>query len=450
MAQSAPARTRKPTKNPTTSPLRGLPPRPGEGPARGAQPRLRERSRATGHPRRRQPGDRAGVRHHGLPRAGRPGPVARGLVRERQPAAVRGGVRGAAGCQAGEGHRAAGRRRAEHGAGRRRPDRALPRPRPPAGRPAVVPQARAHPAQAVRAVRCPGDRRRGLPGHQDMAHAAGRQRRAHRQGRRAGARDDLGPGRRGHRGRVPGQPAAGEGALAGRGPPAAGAAGERGRGIGTMGRSRRDPVRRRRGAAREGAGRRVAREAGPADGQHRGLQRAAVGRDRRPHRAPGGHGRPRHHRGPQGGGGRRAPVRRGTEEPQAAADHLPPPDPGRLPAGRAARRPHRAGRTEQGSGSNPLGLVFPSPHGKHWRSSNFNRNVLKRAYLEIGWRDADGKGSWTWHSLRHVFCTTALFTWKLDVTDVSRMAGHANYRITLDMYVGSTAGVLDRARRATE
>ena len=106
-------------------------------------------------------------------------------------------------------------------------------------------------------------------------------------------------------------------------------------------------------------------------------------------------------------------------------------------------------RTEQDSGSNPLRLVFPSPQGKHWRSSNFNRNVLKHAYLEVGWRDADGNGDWTWHSLRHVFCTTALFTWKLDVTDVSRMAGHANYRITLDMYVGSTGGVLDRARQAT-
>jgi hypothetical protein len=30
------------------------------------------------------------------------------------------------------------------------------------------------------------------------------------------------------------------------------------------------------------------------------------------------------------------------------------------------------------------------------------------------------------------------------------MAGHANYRITLDMCVGTTAGVLDRARAATE
>ena len=109
-----------------------------------------------------------------------------------------------------------------------------------------------------------------------------------------------------------------------------------------------------------------------------------------------------------------------------------------------------AARAEQEAGTNPLGLVFPSPMGKHWRSSNFDRNVLRPAYLAAGWRDADGNGPWTWHSLRHVFCTTALFTWKLDPTDVSRMAGHASYRITLDMYVGATAGVLDRARTATE
>ncbi len=70
--------------------------------------------------------------------------------------------------------------------------------------------------------------------------------------------------------------------------------------------------------------------------------------------------------------------------------------------------------------------------------------------VAAGWRDADAVRRWTWHSIRNVFCTTALFTWTLDPTDVSRMAGHANYRITLDMYVGATAGVLDRARTATE
>ena len=107
-------------------------------------------------------------------------------------------------------------------------------------------------------------------------------------------------------------------------------------------------------------------------------------------------------------------------------------------------------RAEQQVGINPRGLIFPSPRGRHWRSSNFDRRALAPAYQAAGWRDASGNGAWTWHSLRHVFCTTALFTWKLDATDVSRMAGHANYRITLDMYVGTTKGVLDRARQATQ
>jgi integrase len=64
-------------------------------------------------------------------------------------------------------------------------------------------------------------------------------------------------------------------------------------------------------------------------------------------------------------------------------------------------------RAEQETGANPLGLIFPSPRGSHWRSPNFDRRVLPPAYLAAGWRDADGQGSWTWHSLRHVFCTTA-------------------------------------------
>jgi integrase len=107
-------------------------------------------------------------------------------------------------------------------------------------------------------------------------------------------------------------------------------------------------------------------------------------------------------------------------------------------------------RAEQEAGTNPLGLMFPSPRGHYWRSSNFARRVLAPAYQAAGWRDATGEGAWTWHSLRHVFCTTALFTWHIDPADVSRLAGHANIRITLDMYIGTTAGTLDRARTATQ
>jgi integrase len=117
-------------------------------------------------------------------------------------------------------------------------------------------------------------------------------------------------------------------------------------------------------------------------------------------------------------------------------------------AGKIAAR-LQAARAEQQAGTNPLGLMFPSPRGTWWRSSNFDRRVLAPAYLAAGWRDPGGNGGWTWHSLRHVLCTTALFTWKLDATDVSAMAGHANVRTTLDMYIGTTAGVLDRARTAT-
>jgi integrase len=117
-------------------------------------------------------------------------------------------------------------------------------------------------------------------------------------------------------------------------------------------------------------------------------------------------------------------------------------------AGKIAAR-LQAARAEQQAGTNPLGLMFPSPRGTWWRSSNFDRRVLAPAYLAAGWRDPGGNGGWTWHSLRHVLCTTALFTWKLDATDVSAIAGHANIRTTLDMYIGTTAGVLDRARTAT-
>ena len=103
-------------------------------------------------------------------------------------------------------------------------------------------------------------------------------------------------------------------------------------------------------------------------------------------------------------------------------------------AGQLAARIREA-RAEQDAGTNPLGLMFPAPRGGHWRSSNFDRRVLAPAYHAAGWRDPEGAGTWTWHSLRHVFCTTALSGWHLEPADVSCLVGHANIRVTLDMYV---------------
>ena len=135
-----------------------------------------------------------------------------------------------------------------------------------------------------------------------------------------------------------------------------------------------------------------------------------MGRADRPDHSADRPGRARHHRGPPSDRGRRAPVRRGPKCRKYRKTIYPRRTPDGYPlAEKLAARIEQA-TAEYEAGTNPLGLIFPSPTGKHWRSSNFNRNVLKRAYLAIGWRDADGNGKWTWHSLRHVFCTTALFT----------------------------------------
>ena len=69
--------------------------------------------------------------------------------------------------------------------------------------------------------------------------------------------------------------------------------------------------------------------------------------------------------------------------------------PVRTPAGyplaeKIAARAEQA-RAEQDAGANPLGLMFPSPRGTYWRSSNFDRRVLAPAYRAAGWRDPGGR-----------------------------------------------------------
>jgi hypothetical protein len=82
------------------------------------------------------------------------------------------------------------------------------------------------------------------------------------------------------------------------------------------------------------------------------------------------------------------------KEPQAPQDGLPAAHSGRYPlAERLAARTEQA-RAEQEAGTNPLGLLFPAPRGGYWRSSNFSRRVLARAYRAAGWRGAGGDGGW--------------------------------------------------------
>lgn len=105
---------------------------------------------------------------------------------------------------------------------------------------------------------------------------------------------------------------------------------------------------------------------------------------------------------------------------------------------------------EQAAGRNPLALMFPNTKGGYQTKSSQLEGILEPAYHASGWRDVQGNGSWSMHTLRHVFCTTALNDWKIDVTDVSVLAGHANTRITLERYVSNTAGTFGRAFEKTD
>ncbi len=98
----------------------------------------------------------------------------------------------------------------------------------------------------------------------------------------------------------------------------------------------------------------------------------------------------------------------------------------------------------------PSAGTAPGTARRKDREHGSTPQVRKAAYLATGWRDADGVSRWTWHSLRHVFCTTALDAWGIEVADVSRLVGHANSRVTFEMPLGSVAGALERARRATD
>ena len=104
---------------------------------------------------------------------------------------------------------------------------------------------------------------------------------------------------------------------------------------------------------------------------------------------------------------------------------------------------------ERSTSVNPHGLLSPAPRGGRLYHSNFTKRVLAPAYIAIGWRDDPTTENWTWHSLRHVFCTTALGMWGLSLEDVAILAGHTNSRTTQEVYVNAVEGTLDRARIAT-
>jgi hypothetical protein len=101
---------------------------------------------------------------------------------------------------------------------------------------------------------------------------------------------------------------------------------------------------------------------------------------------------------------------------------------------RIRRRPKRGPRAIAS-----CGMIQP------WQRQRVTRGVGLRGqfWLQGTPKEEAIPGASTWRQVR----TRGL---EVDGTDVSCMAGHANVRTTLDIYVGSTAGILDRARQATQ
>lgn len=93
--------------------------------------------------------------------------------------------------------------------------------------------------------------------------------------------------------------------------------------------------------------------------------------------------------------------------------------------------------------SNPSDKMFPAPGGGFWWRSNFYRRKVQPAAHTAGWFVADAASpTWTWHSLRHVFCTYYLWDLGRSPRAVADAAGHSSVSVTLNLYGG--AGVHER------
>jgi integrase len=96
-------------------------------------------------------------------------------------------------------------------------------------------------------------------------------------------------------------------------------------------------------------------------------------------------------------------------------------------------------------------LLFPNSQGGWESASNYSKRVRIPAQKLAQWPiQRDGKFQWTFHSLRHVFCSYLINDLKCDPIDVSIAAGHKSYTTTLEMYVGRSEGAINRLQEITQ
>lgn len=94
------------------------------------------------------------------------------------------------------------------------------------------------------------------------------------------------------------------------------------------------------------------------------------------------------------------------------------------------------------------GWLVPPDDGRAWWLDALNKRINK-ACVQLGWDDGQ-----RCHWLRHRYGTYSIapapIGYGLDPTDVSRWLGHSSLAVTQEMYVHSTHGAGERARKATE
>jgi integrase len=83
-------------------------------------------------------------------------------------------------------------------------------------------------------------------------------------------------------------------------------------------------------------------------------------------------------------------------------------------------------------------LLFTNTKGTWISQSTFSRSIRRPAQEIAGWPKGRDTFRWTFHSLRHVFCTYYLSDLKQSASDVAIAAGHSDAYTTISMYVGAS------------
>ena len=95
-------------------------------------------------------------------------------------------------------------------------------------------------------------------------------------------------------------------------------------------------------------------------------------------------------------------------------------------------------------------LMFPNSKGDWLSQSYFAKRIRRPAQELVGWpRKSNGNFKWTFHSLRHVFCSYFLIDLKQKPTSVAIAAGHSSVITTLAMYVGVSQGAIEEMSAAS-